>query len=64
MNSDQFFFAIFGLDSVSSRLKNKDLIQNEIFGGVACNEKVLAKCGEFEELEVQEFTNEADAFSD
>ncbi len=28
------------------------------------NEKVLAKCGEFEELEVQEFTNEADAFSD
>ena len=44
------FFAIFGLDSVSSRLKNKDLIQNEIFGGVACNEKVLAKCGEFEEL--------------
>ena len=37
MNSDQFFFAIFGLDSVSSRLKNKDLIQNEIFGGVACN---------------------------
>ena len=50
MNSDQFFFAIFGLDSVSSKLKNKDLIQNEIFGGVACNEKVLAKCGEFEEL--------------
>ena len=37
MNSDQFFFAIFGLDSVSSKLKNKDLIQNEIFGGVACN---------------------------
>ena len=37
MNSDQFFFAIFGLDSVSSRLKNKDLILNEIFGGVACN---------------------------
>ena len=49
MNSDQFFFAIFGLDSVSSRLKNKDLIQSEIFGGVACK-KVLAKCGEFEEL--------------
>ena len=45
MNSDQFFFAIFGLDSVSSRLKNKDLILNEIFGGVACNEKVLAKDG-------------------
>ena len=37
MNSDEFFFAIFGLDSVSKRKKNKDLIQNEIFGGVACN---------------------------
>ena len=43
MNSDQFFFAIFGLDSVSSRLKNKDLIQNEIFGGVACNGKGLCE---------------------
>ena len=43
MNSDQFFFAIFGLDSVSSRLKNKDLIQNEIFGGVACNGKRLCE---------------------
>ena len=43
MNSDQFFFAIFGLDSVSSRLKNKDLIQNEIFGGVACNGKSIGE---------------------
>ena len=43
MNSDQFFFAIFGLDSVSSRLKNKDLIQNEIFGGVACNGKRIGE---------------------
>ena len=46
MNSDQFFFAIFGLDSVSSRLKNKDLIQNEIFGGVACNGKGLGEGGD------------------
>ena len=50
MNSDQFFFAIFGLDSVSSRLKNKDLIQNEIFGGVACNGKSIAEVRAFEEL--------------
>ena len=46
MNSDQFFFAIFGLDSVSSRLKNKDLIQNEIFGGVACNGSGLCEVAE------------------
>ena len=48
MNSDQFFFAIFGLDSVSSRLKNKDLIQNEIFGGVACNGLQLGEVAEIE----------------
>ena len=48
MNSDQFFFAIFGLDSVSSRLKNKNLIQNEIFGGVACNVLGIAEGGEIE----------------
>ena len=50
MNSDQFFFAIFGLDSVSSRLKNKDLICSEIFGGVACNGKSIAEVRAFEEL--------------
>ena len=42
-------------------------MKNFSFGNHPCsitaNEKVLAKCGEFEELEVQEFTNEADAFS-
>ena len=43
MNSDQFFFAIFGLDSISLRLKNKDLICSEIFGGVACNGKGLCE---------------------
>jgi hypothetical protein len=31
--------------------------------GFRHNEKVLAKCGEFEELNVQEFTNVANAFS-
>ena len=64
MNSDQFFFAIFGLDSVSSRLKNKDLIQNEIFGGVACNGKSIGEVRGIRRTLVQEFTNEADAFSD
>ena len=45
-----------------------DVFLVKFFYAVSCdiagNEKVLAKCGEFEELEVQEFTNEADAFSD
>ena len=62
MNSDQFFFAIFGLDSVSSRLKNKDLIQNEIFGGVACNGKSIAEVRENEELKDQVRPSEAIAF--
>ena len=44
------FFAIFGLDSVSSRLKNKDLIQNEIFGGVACNGKSIGEVRDKNEL--------------
>ena len=64
MNSDQFFFAIFGLDSVSSRLKNKDLIQNEIFGGVAVQRKSIGEVRGIRRTLVQEFTNEADAFSD
>ena len=64
MNSDQFFFAIFGLDSVSSKLKNKDLIQNEIFGGVAYNGKSIGEVRGIRRTLVQEFTNEADAFSD
>ena len=63
MISDQFFFAIFGLDSVSSRLKNKDLIQNEIFGGVACNGKSIGEVRAFEERKVQGRLNVANAFS-
>ena len=31
---------------------------------ITANEKVLAKCGEFEEPKVQGFRNEANAFSD
>ena len=41
-----------------------NLFQEYAFFDITDNEKVLAKCGEFEELEVQEFPNEADAFSD
>ena len=45
MNSDQFFFAIFGLDSVSLRVKNKDFIQCEFLAVLRATEKVFAKSG-------------------
>ena len=41
-----------------------DILLSRCLDKITANEKVLAKCGEFEELEVQEFPNEADAFSD